>query len=164
MRQEPAIATTGTGGASVQSSDLRRDYATTFLTEVLVIASYLVAFRLVAVHLGQTGFGEYALSRRTLSLIAPLGVVGLDVAIARYVAYGLAQRSGRARGYAGAALLIMAVYRPGRPAPRLVFPGLFAGRVFRASGHPRPLPPPPGVALRSRPHPGVRRCPPAAGP
>src|SRR5438045_761968 len=135
MRQEPAIATTGTGGASVQSSDLRRDYATTFLTEVLVIASYLVAFRLVAVHFGQSGFGEYALSRRTLSLISPLAVVGVDVAIARYVAYALAQRSGKERGYAGAALLIMAVTVAVVSAALLIFQDFFADLFFGSTAY-----------------------------
>src|SRR5256885_16802641 len=101
MRQEPAIATTGTGGASVQSSDLRRDYATTFLTEVLVIASYLVAFRLVAVHLGQTGFGEYALSRSKLFLIANLEVGGINVAVRGDCGHGVAGRSCTAPRYAG---------------------------------------------------------------
>src|SRR5215471_9666827 len=94
--------------ADTSSGRVRRDYVTTFITEVLVIASYLVAFRLVASHFGQSGFAEYALSRRTLALVIPLTAIGLDVAVARYVAYSIAHRSGRERGYPGAALLIMA--------------------------------------------------------
>ncbi len=85
---------------------MKRDYATTFITEVVVVISYLLAFRVVATHLGENGFAEYALSRRTFSFLSPLAVVGLDVAIARFVAYALGNRSPE-RGYAGAALLLV---------------------------------------------------------
>src|SRR5205823_1986144 len=77
VTQDSAMAHARPDLAGIRSGDLRRDYATTFLTEVMVIAAWLVAFRLVAVHFGQSGFGEYALSRRTLSLISPLAVVGV---------------------------------------------------------------------------------------
>jgi O-antigen/teichoic acid export membrane protein/predicted O-methyltransferase YrrM len=90
-------------------SNIRRDYVTTFVTEILVIASWLVAFRLVAVQYGTGAFGEYALSRRAFSLLSPLVVVGLDVAIARYVAYAVSRRSRTVGGYAGTALVVMAI-------------------------------------------------------
>ena len=78
---------------------MRRDYVTTFITEALVVAGYLLAFKLVADNLGAGGFGEYALARRTLSLLLPLGVVGLDIGITRYVSYAAAERSPRSAGY-----------------------------------------------------------------
>jgi len=90
-------------------STIRRDYVTTFVTEILVIASWLVAFRLVAIQYGAGAFGEYALSRRAFSLLSPLVVVGLDVAIARYVAYAVSRRSRTVGGYAGTALVVMAL-------------------------------------------------------
>jgi O-antigen/teichoic acid export membrane protein len=74
---------------AVQASDTssrRRDYVSTFATEGLFILSYLLVFRIVADHFGPRGFGEYALSRRTLAFLLPIGAIGLDVAIARYVA------------------------------------------------------------------------------
>jgi O-antigen/teichoic acid export membrane protein len=71
---------------------MRRNYITTFIAEAAVVISYLLAFRLVAVFLGTTGFGEYSLSRRTLSLLLPLAVLGLDVGVARYVSYGEAKK------------------------------------------------------------------------
>lgn len=88
---------------------MRRDYVTTFITEALVIAGYLLAFKLVADNLGASGFGEYALARRTLSLLLPLGVLGLDIGITRYVSYAAADHSQRAAGYAPAGLILMAV-------------------------------------------------------
>jgi len=87
---------------------VKRDLATTFATEAVVIASYLLAFRLVATSLGTTGFGEYSLSRRTISLLLPLVLLGLDVGIARYVSYAAAERSPRAQGYPAAGLVIAA--------------------------------------------------------
>ena len=86
---------------------MRRDYATTFITEALVVASYLLAFRLVAGALGTSGFGEYALARRTLAVLVPLGALSLDVAVARYVAYAVTDGSERARRYVPAAILLV---------------------------------------------------------
>ena len=90
---------------------MKRDYATTFVTEALVVASYLLAFRLVAAALGTSGFGEYALARRTLAVLVPLAALSLDVAVARYVAYAVSEGSERARRYApaGAMLVLAAV-------------------------------------------------------
>ncbi len=133
MAEDVAAAEQGLEPAPIPGANLRRDYVTTFLTEVLVITSYLVAFRLVAIHQGVSGFGEYALSRRSLSLISPLVVVGLDVAIARYVAYALHKRSPRPGGYATIALLIMAVTVGIASALLLLFPNFFADLFFGSS-------------------------------
>jgi len=84
---------------------VRRDFATTFATEGLVIGSYLVTFWIVAHVLGTTGFGEYSLSRRTLSLLLPLTVLGVDIGVARYVAYAEA-RSEPGAGYLRPALSV----------------------------------------------------------
>ena len=91
---------------------MKRDYVTTFITEGLVIAAYLLAFKLVADHLGASGFGEYALSRRTLSLLLPLAALGIDIGITRYVSYASAERSPRAAGYAPAGLILMGAAVP----------------------------------------------------
>src|SRR5258708_5739681 len=161
MSKETVVAETAPEAVALPMADLRRDYVTTFLTEVLVITSYLVAFRLVAVHLGQNGFGEYALSRRTLSLVSPLAVIGLDVAVARFVAYAMGRRTGREAGYPGAALLIMAVTLAVLSALLLVFQSFFADLFFGSSTYtslitPLPgLPPGPRLPLLPSPLPPV---------
>lgn len=66
---------------------MKRDYAITFAAEALVVVSYLIVFRLVAQHLGATGFGEYSLARRTLALLVPLGMIGADVGITRFISF-----------------------------------------------------------------------------
>jgi O-antigen/teichoic acid export membrane protein len=86
----------------------RFNYATTFLSEGVVIGSYLLAFRLVAAYSGTEGFGQYSLSRRTLSLLIPLAVLGADLGIARYVAYAETEKSGKSPGYAAASLIVLA--------------------------------------------------------
>ena len=87
--------------------NVKRDYATTFATEAVVIACYLLAFRLVAARLGPTGFGEYALSRRVLSVLAPLALLGVDLAVTRLVAFGSIDRSRIGQQYPLAAILMM---------------------------------------------------------
>jgi O-antigen/teichoic acid export membrane protein len=86
----------------------RFNYATTFLAEGLVIGSYLLAFKLIAAYAGTQGFGEYSLSRRTLSLLMPLVVLGADLGIARYVSYAEEEKSGKSPGYAAASLILLA--------------------------------------------------------
>ncbi|HEY0829520.1 MAG TPA: lipopolysaccharide biosynthesis protein [Candidatus Dormibacteraeota bacterium] len=110
----------------------RLNYATTFLAEALVIGSYLLAFKLVATFAGTEGFGEYSLSRRTLSLLAPLAVLGADLGVARYVSYAEAQKTGKSSGYAAASLLVLAA-GSGVMSIVLVAASAFWGGVFFGS-------------------------------
>jgi O-antigen/teichoic acid export membrane protein len=114
---------------------MRRDYVTTFVTEALVIAGYLLAFRFVAVNLGAAGFGEYALARRTLSLLLPLGAVGLDIGITRYVSYAVAERSSRSAGYVPAGLVLMAVAVAVLSAVLLIFNRFWAQIFFGSEAY-----------------------------
>jgi len=85
---------------------MKRDYATTFFTEVLVLTSSLLVYRLVAQQQGSIAFAAYALGRRTLTLVLPLCVVGLDVALARYVAFAAKSSPATAHAYLTGALLV----------------------------------------------------------
>src|SRR5215472_3177978 len=102
-----------------------RDYATTFVAEIFVIVSYLLCFRIVANHMGSFGFGEYALARRALALLAPLGALGLDLAVARSVAHSLG-RGEEGRGYVSAAVGIQLVTMAVVCLPLLLFRDFFA--------------------------------------
>ena len=81
------------------------EYFTTFLTEFLVMASQLITYKLAAHQLGKSGFSEYALARRTVSLLFPVPVLGLSVGLPRYIGFanGRGDQGGAARYY-GAAL------------------------------------------------------------
>jgi O-antigen/teichoic acid export membrane protein len=93
--------------ATVGERVLKRDYATTYLTEALIVVSYLLSFRLIAARLGPPGFAEYALSRRSLSILSPLVLLSLDLSVARFASFAsIDDRHGR-RGYLTAALVMM---------------------------------------------------------
>jgi O-antigen/teichoic acid export membrane protein/O-antigen ligase len=112
---------------------MRRNYVTTFITEGVVIVSYLLAFRLVAANLGTTGFGEYSLSRRTLSLLLPLCVLGVEIGIARYVSYAEEQKSGASSTYAVSGLIMLLTGVAVMSLVLLAFSGFWAGVFFGSS-------------------------------
>lgn len=129
--------------ASVQVRDRlsrRRDYLTTFTAESLFILSYLAVFRLVADHFGPPGFGEYALSRRTLAFLLPLGALGLDIAVARFVAYA-ADRPEEQREYLPAALGLLAVATGVLSAILLLFQSFWADLFFGSTSYSGLVPP-----------------------
>jgi O-antigen/teichoic acid export membrane protein len=59
-----------------------------FGAQAVVVLCNLGVYRLAKVYLGETGFAEYSLSRRTIGFLLPLLVLGLDLAVARAVAVG----------------------------------------------------------------------------
>lgn len=98
-----------------------------------MVVSYLLTFRLVAAQLGTTGFGEYALARRTLAVLVPLGALTLDVAVARYVAYATADRSPRTPRYVPAGIALVLVATTILSAVLLVFRAPLAYLFFGSS-------------------------------
>jgi O-antigen/teichoic acid export membrane protein len=118
----------------------RRDYVTTFAAESLFILSYLAVFRLVADHFGPSGFGEYALSRRTLAFLLPIGAIGLDIAVARFVAYA-AERPQEQREYLPAAIGLLTVASGLLSAILLLFQSFWAELFFGSTSY-TPLVPP----------------------
>jgi O-antigen/teichoic acid export membrane protein len=67
------------------------EYVPTFLTEFSVMASQIVLYKLAAHYLGKMGFSEYALARRTVSLLFPIPVLGLAVGLPRYIGFSTGQ-------------------------------------------------------------------------
>lgn len=66
---------------------LKRDLVITFIVQFIVLASGIIVYKLAANMLGVGGFSEYALSRRIISFIQPVLLVGLGVGLPRYIAY-----------------------------------------------------------------------------
>lgn len=62
-----------------------KNYVVTFGTEILVLLLGVLIFRIASELLTELGFSEYNLFRRTISFIQPLLMIGLGVAIPRYV-------------------------------------------------------------------------------
>jgi O-antigen/teichoic acid export membrane protein len=85
-----------------------REYGGTFATEFAVLACQLVTYKLAAHFLGKAGFAEYAVARRTISLIYPVPLLGVAVALPRYVAHAIGGGNGhRKERYFGAAVWCM---------------------------------------------------------
>jgi O-antigen/teichoic acid export membrane protein len=66
---------------------MKKDYILTFITEITILGSGLLVYRLAADILGKEGFSEYALVRRTISFLLPALILGMGVAIPRYIGY-----------------------------------------------------------------------------
>jgi len=64
-----------------------REYGATFITEFAVMASQIILYKLAAHYLGSSGFAEYALSRRTISMLFPIPILGLSVGLTRYIGF-----------------------------------------------------------------------------
>jgi O-antigen/teichoic acid export membrane protein len=63
-----------------------REYGSTFATEFTVLGCQLLTYKLAAHFLGKTGFAEYAVARRTISILCPVVLLGLAVGLPRYIA------------------------------------------------------------------------------
>lgn len=62
-----------------------RDYLFTFAVELFVVASTLFVYRLASTTMGDEGFSEYAITRRILSTLQPFLILGMGVAVPRFV-------------------------------------------------------------------------------
>lgn len=63
-----------------------KDIAITFATELLVLISFFLIYRLLANNFGPEGVGKYSLVRRVIGFLQPLLLLGLSVGIPRYIA------------------------------------------------------------------------------
>jgi len=82
-----------------------REYGGTFATEFTVLACQLLTYKLAAHFLGTTGFAEYAVARRTISILYPIVLLGLGVGLPRYVAIADGRGDEESKGrYLGATL------------------------------------------------------------
>jgi len=72
---------------------MKKDLALTFITQFFIMVLGIVVFKFAYSFLGGDGFSEYALSRKTLSLLEEITCLGLAVGIPRYIAYEAAGES-----------------------------------------------------------------------
>lgn len=69
---------------------LSRNYILTYFTEFAVLLSGILVYKLAADSFGKEAFNEYLISRRTLSFIQPLLIMGIGVGLPRYIAIAMA--------------------------------------------------------------------------
>lgn len=92
-------------GIGANLNSYLREYGGTFATGFAVLACQLMTYKLAAHFLGKTGFAEYALARRTISLLYPVVLLGLGVGLPRYVAMAAGRGDQKSAGqYLGATL------------------------------------------------------------
>lgn len=108
-----------------------REYGGTFATEFTVLACQLLTYKLAAHFLGKTGFAEYAVTRRTISILYPIVLLGLGVGLPRYVsmAAGRGDEESKAR-YLGATLWCVGLAAVVCVTILNAFPGLLAYLFF----------------------------------
>jgi O-antigen/teichoic acid export membrane protein len=88
---------------------LVREYSSTFLTEFALMASQILVYKLAARDFGKQGFSEYAVARRTVSLLYPVMLMGLGVALPRFLGHASGRDLKRVPNYYGAALQCVCV-------------------------------------------------------
>lgn len=92
-------------GLFASVSSLVKDYGGTTATEFGVLASQIAVYKLAAKFLGPTGFSEYAVARRTISVLYPIVLLGLGVGLPRYIAHAVGRGDQESRNrYWGATL------------------------------------------------------------
>lgn len=88
---------------------MKKDFILTFLTQVVVLISGLLIFKLAMVQYGDIGFSEFSLVKRNLSYLYTLIFIGLGVAIPRYIAIERGKQTELANNIFFAALLMILV-------------------------------------------------------
>jgi O-antigen/teichoic acid export membrane protein len=86
------------------------EYGPTLATEFTLLLSQVLAFKLAAHYLGKDGFSEYAVVRRLVVLIVPIPLLGIGVALPRYIGYSNGnQDKPAASRYYGAAIACVVI-------------------------------------------------------
>jgi O-antigen/teichoic acid export membrane protein len=74
---------------------LKKDFIVSYISEAIVLCSSVFIFKIIANYFGDVAFSEFALTRRSVSLLLPALMMGLSVGIPRYMAIALAKGSER---------------------------------------------------------------------
>jgi O-antigen/teichoic acid export membrane protein len=115
--------------------NMRKKYIITFMAEFLVLVSGILVYKFAAHFLGNVGFSEYALSRRTIALMQPALLMGLGVAIPRYVAYSSGSTTRNPDFYFVSAVGMLFVVVIGTISLMYLFKRTIAFLIFGSSGY-----------------------------
>lgn len=86
---------------------MKKNIIATFLSEFLVLAAAILVYKFAAVKFNMDGFSEYALSRRVVSLLLPIFILGLGVGITRFIAYNSVEDDNQQGSYFVSGLIIL---------------------------------------------------------
>lgn len=73
--------------ALIRKLKINNDYLFTFITEFTVLLAGVLVYKFAMTYLSEIGFSEYTLSRRAMSFIHPVLILGMGVGIPRYLAF-----------------------------------------------------------------------------
>jgi O-antigen/teichoic acid export membrane protein len=85
---------------------ISKDYAFTFITEFTVLLAGVLVYKFAMSYLSHTGFSEYTLSRRAMSFIHPVLILGMGVGIPRYLAFNATNKL-KADSYFASGLIVL---------------------------------------------------------
>lgn len=86
---------------------MKKDFILTFLTQIIVLISGLLVFKLAMTQFGDIGFSEFSIVKRNLAYLYTLILLGLGVTVPRYIARELGTKSGNEHHVFLSALSIM---------------------------------------------------------
>ncbi|HWR14182.1 MAG TPA: MATE family efflux transporter [Terriglobales bacterium] len=113
-----------------------RDYILTFGAEISIFLSQMILYRWIANGFGKQAFDEFALARRSITLLQPVLLLGLSVALPRHLSFAVADKDHpRATRLYGATLLMVAVTCSLALAATALFNRPLALAIFGASSY-----------------------------
>jgi O-antigen/teichoic acid export membrane protein len=130
IKDETQLPEANRDAALSRWSSLVAEYLSTLCVELAVMLSQLWVYRLASQLLGTVGFSEYAVARRTIAFVFPLTLLGLTVALPRFIARNKHSDSSTDVGYFGAALSVALVTTSVLVALMNFSPAKFAGLFF----------------------------------
>jgi len=86
---------------------MKKDFILTFLTQIIVLISGLLVFKLAYMQYGEIGFSEFSLVKRNLSYLYTLIFIGLGIAIPKYIATEIGRKTNNENNIFFAALLLI---------------------------------------------------------
>jgi len=86
---------------------VKKDFVFTFSTQIIVLVSGLIVFKLALLQFGNTGFSEFSMVKRNIAYLYTLLLLGLGVAIPRYIAKEIGSKSGEENNVFLAACIIL---------------------------------------------------------
>ena len=114
---------------------MTRDYVLSFIAEGLAVILALTTYRIAAAQWDPDLFGEYALSRKVVSAVLVIALVGADIAVVRFIAFDAANDEARIAGYLSGAVTVVLATSTALAAGLVVLAGPLSQVVFGAPGH-----------------------------
>lgn len=117
-------------------SKRRFDYLLTFVTEFAVLLAGVLVYRFAAGFAEQNAFAGYALSRRVVSFIQPILILGMGVGLPRYISIAVAKNKKHLSNvYFIAASTLVISFTAIVLSALMLFPGFFSVLFFGENGY-----------------------------